>query len=78
MDMYVYVEVKKKMNRDCAVENVKMRIIFGEGLSEEGLMFVIVKKGDEDDNQRIDYGINHIAIKGEKSWVMMIRDLFGK
>ncbi|GJV95157.1 hypothetical protein Tco_1546734 [Tanacetum coccineum] len=35
----------------------------------------VQQEDDEDrNNQRIDYGINHIAIKGEKIWAMLIKE----
>ncbi|GJU84851.1 WAT1-related protein isoform X1 [Tanacetum coccineum] len=56
--MFVQLQGDRKESLD------KGRIRFGEGLSEEGLGFVVVRKGNEDDNQRIDYiGMSLITTK---------------
>ncbi|GJY21633.1 hypothetical protein Tco_0394199 [Tanacetum coccineum] len=50
---YVGNEGDKKYNKVQSVRECEWscrRIRFGEGLSEEGLGFVVMRKGDEDDN----------------------------
>ncbi|GJZ62069.1 hypothetical protein Tco_0618206 [Tanacetum coccineum] len=52
--------------RECELSHVG---VLGEGLSKEGLGFMVVKRSDEDDkgdNQRIDWVNNHITIREKR------------